>query len=198
MEWAEFTEGKSTHLTQHDVDPPQTFTIRGASKDHVEDKAKRSKDEKVVVHWVEDIKPWIPSTTDRRALQAMFPQAKTASALAGVRITLHRDPTVRFGNGRNAEVCGGIRIMGSPDIEETGDVQIKLGTSTRMTTIHMTKTEGPDPLAAACEAIGVDVAALSAEVQASTGYRRATAAYALRHLSPDRVAALKARNTTQE
>jgi hypothetical protein len=146
MEWAEFTEGKSTHLTQHDVDPPQTFTIRGASKDHVEDKAKRSKDQKVVVHWVEDVKPWIPSTTDRRALQAMFPQAKTASALAGVRVTLHRDPSVRFGSGRNAEVCGGIRIMGSPDIEETGDVQIKLGTSTRMTTIHMTKTDGPDPL----------------------------------------------------
>lgn len=78
---------------------PRTFTVREVRKSG-------STDQPVDVHLVEfpEGRPFKPSKSMRRVMVAAW--GKDAGAYAGRRMTLYRDPTVRFGG---AEV-GGIRI----------------------------------------------------------------------------------------
>ena len=187
---AAWCEGKSDWLTQHDCEPPITLTIAAIERAVVEDKTRRSRDHKLVVRWVEDVKPWIPCTTDRRAMREMI-GAETPRDFLGLRLTLRRDASVEFGGERT----GGIRIMGSPDIPGKV-VTVKNGNRRRPLEINMQHTTAPDALASACEARGIPLAALSAEVRAQTGVVRARTAHALRHMPEERAAALRARTTT--
>ena len=190
---AAWCEGKSDWLTQHDCEPPITLTIARIGRESVEDKTRRTREPKLAVHWVEDgAKPWLPSTTDRRTLREMVP-ADDPRGFYGIRLTLRRDPEVSFGG----VTTGGIRIMGSPDIERDTVVNVKNGNKPRPVRVELRRTDAPDPLAAACEARRIPMAALSDEVRAQTGIQRARSAHALRFMAEDRAAALRARATTQ-
>ncbi len=78
---------------------PRTFTIREVRK-------ASSSEQPVDVHLVEfpEGRPFKPSKSMRRVMVAAW--GKDASGYAGHRLTLYRDPTVRFGG----QDVGGIRI----------------------------------------------------------------------------------------
>jgi hypothetical protein len=85
---------------------PRTITIT--------DVRIRQGDQPVLVHYDGDNgKPWLPCKSMRRVLvQAWGPDGK---AYVGRRVTLYRDPEVRFGS----DEVGGIRISHMSDIKPT-------------------------------------------------------------------------------
>lgn len=105
-----------------------TYVIERCALEEVEEvkKKKRGADgpskvrEKLVVY-LRDAKPWIPSRTASGCLAAMW--GKKTGGWKGHRVTLFFDQTVRFG----ADIVGGIRVMGSPELRETMAVEVDLG-----------------------------------------------------------------------
>lgn len=99
MDMTESIAPKSDQLNAEDLlSGPRTFTIR-------EVRARESLEQPVDVELVEfPGRPFRPSKTVRRLLVAGW--GRESEAYAGRRLTLYRDPTVRFGK----DEVGGIRV----------------------------------------------------------------------------------------
>ena len=100
---------KSDQLNADDLIPgPRTITITGV--------AKSASEQPVAVHFEgDDGKPWKPCKSMRRVMVLLW--GANAAAFAGRRMTLYRDPEVKFGGQK----VGGIRIshMSHIDGEKT-------------------------------------------------------------------------------
>ena len=84
---------------------PQTFTIEKVTKGSIE--------QPINIHLAElPGRPWRPSKSMRRVLVNAW--GKEAAVYAGRRLTLYRDPEVRFGG----EAVGGIKVAALSDIPE--------------------------------------------------------------------------------
>lgn len=98
---------KSDQLNADDlIAGPRTITITDVTKGSVE--------QPVIIHYEgEDGRPYKPGKSMRRVLVAMWgPEAK---AYSGRRLTLYRDPSVKFGG----QEVGGIKISHATGINET-------------------------------------------------------------------------------
>lgn len=98
---------KSDQLNADDlIAGPRTITITSVTKGSAE--------QPVIVHYEgEDGRPYKPGKSMRRVLVAMWgPEAK---AYTGRRLTLYRDPSVKFGG----QEVGGIKISHATGINDT-------------------------------------------------------------------------------
>jgi len=136
-DWSEtFSRADGSHMTQMDVEGGKTLTVadvrqwreRKGGKDVV----------KPLLVWREDVRPWIVPNQEALLLKAV---GWTPSMTIGKRLTLTRDPDVRFG----PDTVGGSRIVGSPDIERAATVSYRNGKkSIRGRRFEL--TADPDPL----------------------------------------------------
>lgn len=111
------------HLQAADFDKPHTMVIRRIVKKEIED-TNRVKKERLTVflsalNGREIERGWLISKTAAVCLSHMF--GERAAGWKGKRVTLYKDPGVRFGE----EVTGGIRVLGSPDIDADTRVTIR-------------------------------------------------------------------------
>lgn len=111
---------------------PTTLTIASVSTEILQT-AGNKKEEKPTLGFMEEPKQWIPSKTDGLVMRAIF--GRNPQEWKGKRVTLHFDPSVRFGRER----VGGVRIMGSPDIPESTDITINLPRKGEIT-VHLEAT----------------------------------------------------------
>lgn len=132
LDWGDlYDRADGSHMTQMDVDGGRTLTI--ARVEQVAHERKR----RALVHWVEDVLPWLMPQQEALLLKAL---GWSRSAAEGKRLFLERDPNVRLG----AEKVGGSRIQGSPDIDGDKNAQWRCGTKTLRRQVR--RTEDPDPL----------------------------------------------------
>lgn len=96
-----------------------TFTIAKISVTKTEDEKKKREVEKAVMWFKEIDRALMYSKSVGHCMAAMF--GKDDDAWIGKRITLYAEENVYFGS----EQVGGIRIVGSPDIQKPITVRIK-------------------------------------------------------------------------
>ena len=107
--WREYFD--SEYLTGDALDPEgSTFTIIEKTRVEVEDSGEKK--HKLVLTF-SDGNRWLTNITNCTFMEHMFGSKHPADWI-GRKVTLQFDPTVRFGR----EVVGGIRVIGSPDIEK--------------------------------------------------------------------------------
>ena len=132
LDWGDlYDRADGSHMTQMDVDGGRTLTI--ARVEQVTHERKR----RALVHWVEDVLPWLMPQQEALLLKAL---GWSRTAAGGKRLFLERDPNVRFG----AEKVGGSRIYGSPDLDGDKNAQWRCGNRTLRRQVR--RTEDPDPL----------------------------------------------------
>lgn len=150
---------------------PRTFTVDKVSKGSAE--------QPVDVHLVESPgRPFRPSKTVRRILVAAW--GPDAAAYAGRRMTLYRDPDVKFGG---LDV-GGIRVSHLSHIDKPLTLALTVTRGKRQAYVVQPLTEAPP-----ARADGVDRAQLSriGELMADLGIegREASLAYAAKVIGRD-------------
>lgn len=96
-----------------------TFTIARISSVRMDDEKKKKEVDKAIIWFKEIDRGFVYNKTAGHCLAAMF--GKNDDAWIGKRVTLYADPDVRFGS----EQVGGIRVAGSPDIQEEIKIRIK-------------------------------------------------------------------------
>jgi hypothetical protein len=132
-EWADmFTRADGSHMTQMDVDGGRVLTIRA-----VEVVAYDKKQRTALVHWQEDVLPWLMPQQEGLLLAAIGWRPQEA---VGRRLLLNRDPTVRFG----PDIVGGSRIYGSPDLDR--DLVVRWRCGKRKLSRELVRCPDPDPL----------------------------------------------------
>lgn len=132
----------------------RTLTIAAAGIEDIEDPKTKAVREKLVVYFQErGVKPWVPCRTTAGCLSAMW-GAKTGG-WRGRHVTLYQDPTVKVG----AKVTGGIRVLGSPELDAPLDVAINLGARKPPAKVRLIPTG--DPLAVALAELQATEAALA-------------------------------------
>lgn len=119
----------------------RTLTIAGAAVEVVEDPKTKQNRDRLLVYFQERVKPWLPCRTTAGCLAAMW--GDRTSGWTGRRVTLYQDPTVKVG----AKVVGGIRVLGSPELEVPREVVINLGARKPPAKVRLIPTG--DPLAVA-------------------------------------------------
>lgn len=98
----------SKFLGKNDVtEDGLVLTIRGFKYESI--KTDEGTEDKVVLHFVEDVKPFVLNRTNAQLL-AVCTGARTAGEAKGKKIVVYLDPTVAYG-GR---VTGGLRIKKAP------------------------------------------------------------------------------------
>jgi hypothetical protein len=137
---------KSDQLNAEDLlTGPRTFTVAEVRQGSAE--------QPVDVHLVEfPGRPFKPSKTVRRIMVAAW--GKDSAAYAGRRLTLYRDPTVRFGG----QDVGGIRVSHMSHIEKRIVLALTVtrGKRAPYTVEPLTERAGPPlPLIDALAAIGI-------------------------------------------
>ncbi len=122
---------------------PRTFTIREVSKG-------ASAEQPIDVHLVEfpDGRPFKPSKTVRRIMVAAW--GPDASAYAGRRMTLYRDPAVKFG-GMDV---GGIRVSHMSHLDKP--LSIALAVTKGKRAMYLVKPLPAEPVKAATEPAATD------------------------------------------
>ena len=132
----------------------RTLTIAGATVEAVEDPKTKQNRDRLLVYFHERVKPWLPCRTTAGCLAAMW--GDRTSGWAGRRVTLYQDPTVKVG----AKVTGGIRVLGSPELDAPLDVAVNLGARKPPAKVRLIPTG--DPLAVALAELQATEAALAA------------------------------------
>lgn len=127
-----FTRADGSHMTQMDVDGGRTLTI-----ERIEVIPYDRKTRTALVHWREDVLPWLMPQQEGLLLQSMGWRPADA---VGRRLYLYRDPDVMFGN----EKVGGSRIGGSPDVDCDRVHRWRCGKRKLQRKVH--KSPDPDPL----------------------------------------------------
>jgi hypothetical protein len=108
LSFDQLVPGESKYLKRSDVgEDGMVLTIRGFKIETV--KGDDGDEEKVVMHFAEDVKPMILNKTNSNLL-AVCTGTRTAGEAKGKQIVVYDDPTISFG-GR---VTGGLRIKKVP------------------------------------------------------------------------------------
>ncbi len=95
---------ESKYLSKSDVgEEGLVLTVKGFRMESI--KGDDGEEEKVVLHFMEDIKPMIVNRTNAQ-LVGVCTGAKTAGEARGKQIVVYNDPTVSFGG----KITGGLRI----------------------------------------------------------------------------------------
>lgn len=131
----------------------RTLTIAGAAVEAVEDPKTKQVRDRLLVYFNERVKPWLPCRTTAGCLAAMW--GDRTSGWAGRRVTLYQDPTVKVG----AKVVGGIRVLGSPELDAPREVVVNLGARKPPAKVRLIPTG--DPLAVALAELQASEAALA-------------------------------------
>lgn len=142
---------KSDQLDSIDLtDGPRIFTVKSVSKGNDE--------QPVQVHLVEFPRPWRPSKNMRRVLAACW--GTDASAWAGRRVELFRDPDVTFGK----ETPGGTRIakLSHIDGEQAVPLLVSRGKSATYVVEPLSETAAPAAATAESPREPVQIAATPA------------------------------------
>lgn len=129
LPWQAIATSKSPYLN-NEMLPVEGVTVRivGANVDEVTDPEDRERKVAKIALALEDahtgapMKAWIPCPTTFRVMTALFGTNLTRRWV-GRLLTIHRDPNVRVGR----KVVGGIRIMGSPELDKPMPLEIKAG-----------------------------------------------------------------------
>ena len=129
LPWQAIATSKSPYLN-NEMLPVEGVTVRivGANVDEVTDPEDRERKVAKIALALEDahtgapMKAWIPCPTTFRVMTALFGTNLTRRWV-GHLLTIHRDPNVRVGR----KVVGGIRIMGSPELDKPMPLEIKAG-----------------------------------------------------------------------
>ena len=132
----------------------RTLTIAGATVEAVEDPKTKQNRDRLLVYFHERVKPWLPCRTTAGCLAAMW--GDRTSGWTGRRVTLYQDPTVKVG----AKVVGGIRVLGSPELDAPREVVVNLGARKPPARVRLIPTG--DPLAVALAELQATEAALGA------------------------------------
>ena len=108
LSFDQLVPGESKFLKRADVGEDGTvLTIKGFKVESV--KGDEGDEDKVVMHFVEDVKPMILNKTNS-SLLAVCTGVRTAGEAKGKQIVVYDDPTISFG-GR---ITGGLRIKKVP------------------------------------------------------------------------------------
>ena len=129
LPWQAIATSKSPYLN-NEMLPVDGVTVRivGANVDEVTAPEDRERKVAKIALALEDahtgapMKAWIPCPTTFRVMTALFGTNLTRRWV-GHLLTIHRDPNVRVGR----KVVGGIRIMGSPELDKPMPLEIKAG-----------------------------------------------------------------------
>lgn len=113
MTFDQLVPSNSKFLTKDDVgEDGLVLTIKGFRMETL--KGDESEEDKMVLHFVEDVKPMVLNRTNAQ-LVGVCTGAKTAGEARGKQIVVYNDPTVSFGG----KITGGLRIKkvtGSPKL----------------------------------------------------------------------------------
>jgi len=129
LPWQAIATSKSPYLN-NEMLPVDGVTVRivGANVDEVTDPEDRQRKVAKIALALEEadtgapMKAWIPCPTTFRVMTALFGTNLTRRWV-GHLLTIHRDPKVKVGN----KVTGGIRVMGSPELDKPMPLEIKAG-----------------------------------------------------------------------
>lgn len=139
----------------------QTFTIAAAGVEVVEDPKTKAERDRLVVYWAErGVKPWLPCRTTAGCLEALW--GAKVNAWKGRQVTIYHDVTVKVG----PKVIGGVRVLGSPQLDAPRDVTISLGARKPPAKVRLIPTG--DPLAVVLASLDASEAALVAHLQTLT------------------------------
>lgn len=108
-DWRIYFAGK--YLNNVEVTSDWTLTIDRVIGTDVENPDDQTVRFKQVVHWKEDVKPWVTSKTAAECMAAMF--GDDDETWAGRKVTIYRDEKVKVGRDEK----GGIRVRGAPGIK---------------------------------------------------------------------------------
>jgi hypothetical protein len=104
MTFDQLVPSNSKYLTKDDVgEEGLVLTIKGFRMETL--KGDDSEEDKMVLHFVEDMKPMVLNRTNAQ-LVGVCTGAKTAGEARGKQIVVFNDPTVSFGG----KITGGLRI----------------------------------------------------------------------------------------
>jgi len=132
-DWVDmFSRAAGSHMTQMDVDGGRVLTVRAVEVVAYDKKARTA-----LVHWHDDVLPWLMPQQEGLLLAAI---GWRPHELAGRRLFINRDPTVKFG----PDVVGGSRIYGSPDLDRDTSVRWRCGK--RKLQRQLVRCPDPDPL----------------------------------------------------
>jgi hypothetical protein len=113
MTFDELVPSNSKYLSKTDVgEDGLVLTIKGFRNETL--KSDDGDEEKMVLHFVEDVKPMVVNRTNAQ-LVGVCTGAKTAGEAKGKQIVVFNDPTIAFGG----KITGGLRIKkvtGSPKL----------------------------------------------------------------------------------
>jgi hypothetical protein len=101
----------SRFLTQNDVDPPRVFTMKTVIKENVAPGGEPPKEKWVLKFHEPDSKEGLVLNNENGALIQSITGSDDSEDWAGKRITLFKDPTVRFAG----KLVGGIRVRAAQD-----------------------------------------------------------------------------------
>jgi hypothetical protein len=129
LPWQAIATSKSPYLN-NEMLPVDGVTVRivGANVDEVTDPEDRQRKVAKIALALEEadtgapMKAWIPCPTTFRVMTALFGTNLTRRWV-GHLLTIHRDPKVKVGN----KVTGGIRVLGSPELQKPMPLEIKAG-----------------------------------------------------------------------
>ena len=118
MSFDQLVPSESKYLSKSDVgEDGIVLTIKGFRMETI--KGDDGEEDKVVLHFIEDLKPMILNRTNSQ-LVGVATGAKTAGEARGKQIVVFNDPTVSFGG----KITGGLRIKkvtGAPKAAPKGD-----------------------------------------------------------------------------
>jgi hypothetical protein len=121
LSFEQLVPGESKFLKRSDVgEDGMVLTIRGFKLETV--KGDEGEEEKVVMHFAEDVKPMILNKTNSNLL-AVCTGAKNVGDAKGKKIVVYDDPTISFG-GR---ITGGLRIKKVPGAPRTAPAAAPAG-----------------------------------------------------------------------
>ena len=116
-------------------DEGRTFTITDKSRDEVE--GKEGREHKLALTF-SDGNRFLCNVTNATYIEHLF-GSKYPADWVGKRITLCFDPTIKFGK----DTVGGIRVIGSPDIDRDVTFQFQENSRKKPRTVTLRKTTTP-------------------------------------------------------
>lgn len=104
LSFDQLVPSNSKYLTKDDVgEDGVILTVKGFRHETI--KGDEGEEDKVILHFVEDVKPMVLNRTNSQLI-AVATGAKVAGDAVGKQIVVFNDPTVSFGG----KVTGGLRI----------------------------------------------------------------------------------------
>lgn len=104
LSFDQLVPSNSKYLTKDDVgEDGLVLTVKGFRMEEL--KGDEGSEDKMVLHFVEDVKPMVLNRTNAQ-LVGVVTGAKTAGEARGKQLVVYNDPTVSFGG----KITGGLRI----------------------------------------------------------------------------------------